>query len=196
MRYDIEVNGRRRPVTVERRNGRLVVTTDAGTWAVDAAHAGSSVMSLLVRDVQVKKPDGPGDVQSGINQTFGGHSHEIVLAPDPVSGQYTLLIGGVPVRAGLSARRRWGAKPDGASGSGPQRIVAPMAGRVVRVLAQRGDAVQQRQAVVVVEAMKMENELRTAHAGTVTELLVREGQSVEAGALLAVVSPNAPGAGR
>jgi biotin carboxyl carrier protein len=65
-----------------------------------------------------------------------------------------------------------------------------MPGKVVRVMARSGDAVQPRQAVVVVEAMKMENELRATRAGTVSEMLVREGQSVEAGALLAVVIPD------
>jgi biotin carboxyl carrier protein len=160
------------------------------------------VLSLLVEpvgkkpvagaDVQLKPDtttDGVTGVASGFSRTSEIRSEEVVLAVDPISGQYALLIGGVPLTAGLSARRRWGTKADGASGSGPQRIVAPMPGKVVRVLARRGDAVQQRQAVVVVEAMKMENELRTAQAGTVTELLVREGQSVEAGALLAVVTP-------
>ena len=64
-----------------------------------------------------------------------------------------------------------------------------MPGKVVRVLARPGELVRQRQPIVVIEAMKMENELRAARPGTLTELLVREGQSVEAGAVLAVVAP-------
>ena len=76
-----------------------------------------------------------------------------------------------------------GAQP----GSGPQRIVSPMAGKIVRVLVKSGEAVRARQPLVVVEAMKMENELRALRDGTVVEIYAREGTSVDAGALLVVV---------
>ena len=62
-----------------------------------------------------------------------------------------------------------------------------MPGKVVRVLVGVGDVVQARQPVVVVEAMKMENELRASRVGTVTEVHVREGVSVDAGAPLVVI---------
>jgi biotin carboxyl carrier protein len=62
-----------------------------------------------------------------------------------------------------------------------------MPGKVVRVLVKAGDAVTARQPVVVVEAMKMENELRASRDGTVAEIHVREGMSVDAGALLLVI---------
>ena len=63
----------------------------------------------------------------------------------------------------------------------------PMPGRVVRVLVAAGDAVPARHGLLVVEAMKMENELRATHAGRVVSVAVTEGQSVDAGAVLAVV---------
>jgi len=62
-----------------------------------------------------------------------------------------------------------------------------MPGKLVRVLVRPGDTVVARQPVVVVEAMKMENELRATRAGTVADVHAREGQSVEAGALLLVI---------
>jgi biotin carboxyl carrier protein len=62
-----------------------------------------------------------------------------------------------------------------------------MPGKVVRVLAAPGQAVAARQGVIVVEAMKMENELRAPRAGTVAEVLVREGAPVETGALLLTI---------
>ena len=68
-----------------------------------------------------------------------------------------------------------------------QRVNAPMPGKVVRVLVSRGDAVKARQGLVVVEAMKMENELRAARDGRVREVFVSEGQSVDAGTPLVVV---------
>ena len=73
------------------------------------------------------------------------------------------------------------------SATGEQRIVAPMPGRVLRVLAAPGDEVAARQPLVVVEAMKMENELSSPRAGRVKEVTVTPGTSVEAGRLLAVV---------
>ena len=70
---------------------------------------------------------------------------------------------------------------------GPVRIVAPMAGRVVKVLVTPGDRVTARQGLVVVEAMKMENELRAPRDGTVADVRAAEGASVEANAVLVVV---------
>jgi biotin carboxyl carrier protein len=62
-----------------------------------------------------------------------------------------------------------------------------MPGRIVRVLCAAGDAVRAGQPLIVVEAMKMENELRAAGEGRVREVFVQEGQSVEAGTALVVV---------
>ena len=64
-----------------------------------------------------------------------------------------------------------------------------MPGRVMRVLAAVGDRVSARQALVVVEAMKMENELRTARNGVVREVRVTPGAAVETGAVLVVIDP-------
>jgi biotin carboxyl carrier protein len=91
----------------------------------------------------------------------------------------------VPVA--LPGRRRRARAVLGA-GNGDQRIVAPMPGKVVRVLVAVGASVAPRQGLVVVEAMKMENELTATRAGTVTAVNVTEGTSVEAGRLLLVVS--------
>ena len=74
-----------------------------------------------------------------------------------------------------------------AGGSGRRDVTAPMPGKVVRVLVQPGDRVRARQPVVVVEAMKMENELRAGREGTVSEVHARDGSSVEAGTLLVVI---------
>jgi biotin carboxyl carrier protein len=74
-----------------------------------------------------------------------------------------------------------------APGSGQQRVAAPMPGKIVRVLVKPGDEVATRQGLVVVEAMKMENELRASRPGRVREVSVIEGQSVDAGAILVTV---------
>jgi biotin carboxyl carrier protein len=70
---------------------------------------------------------------------------------------------------------------------GEQRVKAPMPGRIIRVLVKAGDEVAHRQGLVVIEAMKMENELAAPKAGTVKEVSVTEGTSVEAGRLLVVI---------
>jgi biotin carboxyl carrier protein len=62
-----------------------------------------------------------------------------------------------------------------------------MPGKIVRVLVKAGDAVEARQPLVVVEAMKMENELRAVRGGTVSEVHAHEGRSVDAGALLVTI---------
>jgi biotin carboxyl carrier protein len=62
-----------------------------------------------------------------------------------------------------------------------------MPGKIVRLLVEAGQQVQAEQGLVVVEAMKMENELRAPRAGCVREVGVREGQAVEMGAVLVVV---------
>ncbi len=70
---------------------------------------------------------------------------------------------------------------------GRQAITAPMPGRVVKILVRPGDAVAQGQGVVIIEAMKMENEMRSPKDGKVVEVRVAEGQAVDGGATLAVV---------
>jgi biotin carboxyl carrier protein len=83
---------------------------------------------------------------------------------------------------------RRGAGPSGACGAAEQRITAPLPGRVVKVLVTVGAEVTARQDLVVIEAMKMENVLQAAHAGTVREVLVLDGTSVDAGRLLIIIA--------
>ena len=74
-----------------------------------------------------------------------------------------------------------------ASESGPLSIKAPMPGRVVRILAELGAQVQAQQGVLVIEAMKMQNELKAPKAGRVIELRAAPGAAVNAGEVLAVI---------
>jgi biotin carboxyl carrier protein len=74
-----------------------------------------------------------------------------------------------------------------AAGTGRQSVSAPMPGKVVRVLVQKGDAVDVGQGLIVVEAMKMQNEMKASRAGRVAEVLVRDGDTVTAGDTLVVL---------
>jgi len=82
-----------------------------------------------------------------------------------------------------------GATVDGPakSGGGSAKIEAPMPGKVVRVLVASGDAVEAGQGILVVEAMKMQNEMKATRAGVVRGLKARPGDSVAAGELLALI---------
>jgi biotin carboxyl carrier protein len=156
--------------------------TRDGLKAVPYEHAPTNAASSNLA-ASSNVGDGLQAVPSGRAQ-----SHEVSVAADPISGQLTVHLGATAVAVTLNGRRRWGRKDEGAAtGSGPQRLMAPMPGKVVRVLVKPGDQVTPRQPVVVVEAMKMENELRANRGGTVAEILVREGMSVDAGALLVVI---------
>jgi biotin carboxyl carrier protein len=74
-----------------------------------------------------------------------------------------------------------------AGAEGPKPVTAPMPGRVVRVLASVGDLVEAHQGIVVIEAMKMQNELKSPKAGKVIQLRIEPGSTVAAGDVLAVV---------
>jgi biotin carboxyl carrier protein len=177
MHYQIEVAGRVRQVDVQRVDGRFRVTVDGREHLVDARRVDANTMSLLM-----VRPDATNDPPSAT-------SYAVTFATDPATRQLIVGVGAAAVAVSLNGRRRSGRKEDSAHGAGPQRIVAPMPGKIVKVLVSKGDLVRARQPLVVIEAMKMENELRSAGAGAVAELHVQEGQSVDAGTLVALVGP-------
>jgi biotin carboxyl carrier protein len=194
VRYEVEVNGQRRQVDVVRRDGQFIVMIDNREWIVDAVRVGGHVLSLLIEDKNEPAVSGnePGRDRHGADDGVKPiSSREIAVARDREPGQYVFGIGTLPVAVGLNTRRRRGAGSGaGQDGDGPQRIVAPMPGKIVRILGKAGDDVAPRQPVVVIEAMKMENELRAGRGGTIGAVFVQEGQSVEAGAPLAIINPS------
>lgn len=117
----------------------------------------------------------------------GDTSHRLAVARGGGRGRYTLWSDGhrFEVEA-LDERRRAIADMTGAQGakSGPAPLIAPMPGLVVRVSVQAGNQVQPGQSLVVMEAMKMENELRSTAGGTVASIRVQPGQAVEKGTVL------------
>jgi biotin carboxyl carrier protein len=169
---------------------RFVVSLDGHDWHVDAARVDSMTLSLLI-----DRPGDPAATATGSPpaSASGGDtasSREVTLTTHAASGRITVSVGAVPVTVTLNGRRRWSRSDQASPASGgPQRLVAPMPGKIVRILVAPGQAVTKRQPLVVIEAMKMENELRASADGVVTELPVQEGQSVDAGTLLAVLVP-------
>ena len=196
MRYDVDISGVTKHVTVVRTGGGFAVTLDGRTFQIDVARIDGHTLSLLVDSVW---PDDrsltpgltPSQTASQMVRLRSVHDVSVVPGAD---GMLTVRIGTTPIAVSVNIEgRRHRARGVAVNpGSGPQRVVAPMPGKVVRVLAAPGDAVKTRQPLVVVEAMKMENELRADRDGTVAEVHAREGLLVEAGALLVVINPGAP----
>jgi biotin carboxyl carrier protein len=166
MKFDVEVAGRQCAVTVERvaETGRFRVVVD------DRIH-----------DVEARPTD------LGLSLLFdeGGRSVDAAATPQN-GGDWLVQLPHVDVPVVVDRQRH--SRGQGAAGAaGQQRVTAPMPGRVLRVLVTVGDDVAHRQGLVVVEAMKMENELTAPKAGKVIEVAVTEGISVEAGRLLVVI---------
>lgn len=175
MKFEVEVGDKIRAVSVNRQGNGLRVEADGQTILVDARRLDDTTLSLLV---------------GSNNGHVPARSVDVALAAGNQTGLFDVHVGGRIVSliirpAGAFGRhhRQTGV----AQGAGPQRVTAPMPGKIVRVLVAPGDDVIARQGLVVVEAMKMENELRASRPGRVREVGVAEGQSVDAGAVLIVV---------
>ena len=190
MTSEVALNGTRHAVDARRDGGRWIVTLDGRELGVDIVEVGGESGGEVGRRSSLLV--GP-SVASGLSQTGIGpaaRSYEIAIEPRDEGGQLVSVNGHgflltVEDPRAASVRDTRGS----ASGGGPDlaasaAVTAPMPGRVVKLLVKPGDVVAARQPLVVVEAMKMENELRAPRAGTVGSVQVSEGQSVEAHAVL------------
>jgi biotin carboxyl carrier protein len=120
----------------------------------------------------------------------GDEIYDIESEEDPSGAGQNLLVRGelvtvevVDVRT-LHLRK---AASTHSSGKGPREVRSPMPGKVVAVLAKDGDTVTEGQGLLVIEAMKMENELKSPKAGIVKKLAIQQGAVVEGNAVLCVV---------
>lgn len=119
--------------------------------------------------------------------TIGDEVHRVVARTGSTRGRFTLWLDGFRYEVeALDERTRAIRELSGAGkeASGPAPLLAPMPGMIVRVAVQVGDTVEPGQSLVVMEAMKMENELRATSAGTVKAVLAQPGTAVEKGAVL------------
>jgi pyruvate carboxylase subunit B len=117
--------------------------------------------------------------------------HRVAVRRGDARGRYTLWMNGRRYQVeALDERTR--AIRDltaaSASATGPRPLVAPMPGLIVRIHVQVGDVVEVGQGLVVMEAMKMENELRAISGGTVKAILALPGTAVEKGAIVVELS--------
>jgi acetyl/propionyl-CoA carboxylase alpha subunit len=170
MTLQIDIGGRTRTVVVEVKDGTYHVTSDGETWLADVAVVDGATYSLIF-------------------PARGHASREVGVAASGPDGDLAVhLASGIAITRRLRGSGRFGGRgAQAAQAVGTQQVVAPMPGKVIRVLVKPGDQVKARQGLVVVEAMKMENELRSPKDGRVINVAVTEGTSVEAGRLLVVV---------
>lgn len=124
---------------------------------------------------------------NAVSVILNGTVFEIHIAPS-LEGTYKLQSGPHEFQADVRDPRAWRGRKQGAlEVEGRQQIVAPMPGKVIRLLVKAGDEVEAGQGLVVVEAMKMQNEVRSPKKGKVERLQAKEGQAVNAGEVLAWV---------
>ena len=144
---------------------RYAVTIDGQEHLVDAHQVQSSLWSVLYGSASFEV-----DVQGKKDDEF-----EVLIAGDCY--KFTLM----------NEQRKSLMRAGGKGAAGKAMVTSPMPGKVVKLLVGEGEEVQADQGVIVVEAMKMENELKSAVAGKVKEIFVKEGEIVESGAKLVLV---------
>jgi biotin carboxyl carrier protein len=161
---DVTIEGKQHRVEVRRSNGGWFCKLDDQEIPLDAARAGDGVLSLLLggKSYEVKRESGP----TGSHIWVGGNRYP------------------VEVRDPRSLRNRRG---PGDAEDGPRKLVAPMPGKIVRVLVEEKTSVEAGQGMVVVEAMKMQNEIKSPKKGVVQKINATVGASVNAGDVLAIV---------
>jgi len=163
MLYDVTIDGKNYRLDLNRADGGWSCRLDGRELQVDAILTRPDVLSLLI----------------------GNKAYEI--KSERVANDLHLWVGSkrfaVDVRDPRSLRGRTRAGDD----HGPKKITAPMPGKVVRLLVREGDEVEPGAGVAVVEAMKMQNEIKSPKKGRVQKILVGEGAAVNAGDVLAIV---------
>jgi len=144
---------------------------DGQPFAFDSSQPEADVLSLIVdgRSYEIRR--------DGQSQNGNGQNNDVQI-----------LIAGRSYAAEVSDPRSLrGRKAKAGSAEGPKKIKAPMPGKVVRILAAEGTLVEAGQGVIVIEAMKMQNELKAPKAGVVRKIMAAEGATVNAGDALAVI---------
>jgi acetyl/propionyl-CoA carboxylase alpha subunit len=163
MTYDITIDGKQYRLDLNRAEGRWSCRLDGREVEVDAVLARPDVLSLRLGNLayEVKCERVAGDMHLWV-----GSSRFAAVVRDP-----------------RSLRGRVRAVDD----QGPRKLTAPMPGKIVRVLVSQGAGVEAGTGVLVVEAMKMQNEIKSPKKGTIQKILVSEGAAVNAGDVLAIV---------
>jgi biotin carboxyl carrier protein len=156
------------------------------THTVDIDEVGKSVYKVSI-DGNEFLIDGKKTGRTNYSLIVDNRSFEIEV--DHTEDEYQVLVDGRNYHVSLVDERRVrvGGTQSGIEFQGRQKVSVPMPGKVIAVLVAEGDAVEKGQGLVIVEAMKMENEVRSPINGEVKEIKVTPGETVEGGAVLLIV---------
>jgi biotin carboxyl carrier protein len=164
MIYDVTIDGKSYRLELERAEGSWQCHLDGRTIMMDAILPRPDVLSILIE----------------------GKAYEVKR--ERTATDLHLWVGGVRYAAELRDPRSLRGRKGGAwEDAGPRKLIAPMPGKVVRVLLQENAAVEAGQGILVVEAMKMQNEIKSPKKGVVQKIVASVGTTVNAGDVLAVV---------
>src|SRR3954464_13714197 len=164
MIYEVVLDGVTHRVEITEREGKSIVKFDGDELFPDVVNPESEVLSLVLDD----------------------RSYEVKRQTTPTGTR--ILIGDAVFDVEVRDPRSFRARKRGTGlDEGPQRITSPMPGKVVRVLAPEGTEVEAGQGVIVIEAMKMQNEMKSPKKGRVQKIIAPEGSAVNAGDGLAIV---------
>ncbi len=163
MIYDVTIDGKNHRLDLNHADGRWSCLLDGRPLQIDAVLARPDVLSLRIGDM----------------------SYEV--KSECVAGDLHIWVGSARFAAEVRDPRSLRSRARAADDHGPRKITAAMPGKVVRVLVNEGEEVEAGTGIAVVEAMKMQNEIKSPKKGIVQKIPVKEGVAVSAGDVLAVV---------
>lgn len=166
MIYDVAIDGKSFRLDLDRTDGRWHCRLDGRVVRMDAVLARRDVLSVLIegKAFEIKRERTATDMHLWV-----GAARYAAELRDPRS---------------LRSRKTAAQDEDE---KGPQKVIAAMPGKVVRILIREQDEVEAGQSILVVEAMKMQNEIKSPKKGTVQKIVASEGTSVNPGDVLAIV---------
>jgi len=163
MTYDTTIDGKDYRLELNRAGGRWLCKLNGREIEVDAVLARPDVLSLRI----------------------GNQAYEVKC--ERVANEQHFWVGSVRFAAEVRDPRSLRGRARAVDDHGPRKLTAPMPGKVVRVLTIEGAEIEAGAGVLVVEAMKMQNELKSPKKGTIQKILVSAGAAVNAGDVLAIV---------
>lgn len=163
MTYDISIDGKNHRLELSQVEGGWLCRLDGREIDVDAVLARPNVLSLRI----------------------GNKAYEVKC--ERVANDVHIWVGSQRFAPEVSDPRSLRSRARAADENGPRKLTAPMPGKVVRILLPQGSEVEAGAGVLVVEAMKMQNEVKSPKRGIIQKILVGEGAAVNAGDVLAIV---------
>ena len=165
MTYDVIVDNKTHQVELTRGEKAWICKVDGKEMEVDAELTARDILSVLVggKSYEIKRER---SLQGELHMVIGSARYAVDVQ-DPRSLRTRRAIAGVD--------------------AGPQKLKAPMPGKIVRVLVAEKDEVKAGQGIIVMEAMKMQNEMKSPKDGIVEKILAAEGSAVNAGDTLAII---------